>query len=237
MTGGGASASDELPKVNGDASAGTSSEFSRGDHVHPHDPAKQDLLLSGVNIKTVGGMSLLGEGNIPYPASVTGGEPNIINGIKITDATGEQTVPVDSNKNATIPMKTLNGQTLYGTGDVPIQFEHEKLKIGSYEYDGSTEVEIPAHSQYELSDNLVVKTQDWTFDTEANYCDRDIHFKVTAIDAEYGLNTGETQCTATGGAVLGANRSTYISDIDGKDKEMPWCDVVTDCDVSVTKQG
>lgn len=236
LTGGGASASDELPKVNGDASAGTSDEFSRGDHVHPHDPAKQDLLQSGVNIKTVGGMSLLGEGDIPYPTGTSGGEPNIINGIKITD-TEEHIVPVDSNKNATIPMKTLNGQTLYGTGDVPIQFEHEKLIIGDKEYDGSVEVNIPITDAIKRSDVLEQKTQEWEFTTKGTYCTGDIDFKVTAKDAVYSLNLGDTQCSATGGAVLGSNRGTYISEIDSLDREMPWCDVVTDCDVQVNTQG
>lgn len=56
------SATPQMDMGNGSAGVGTS--FSRDDHVHPSDTSKQDTLVSGTNIKTVGGQSLLGAGNI-----------------------------------------------------------------------------------------------------------------------------------------------------------------------------
>lgn len=52
------------PQMDGTASLGTATTYARTDHRHPKDTSKQDLLVSGTNIKTVGGQSLLGSGNI-----------------------------------------------------------------------------------------------------------------------------------------------------------------------------
>lgn len=43
-------ASSQLPLMDGTASAGTGINFSRYDHVHPHDSTKQDVLLAGSGI-------------------------------------------------------------------------------------------------------------------------------------------------------------------------------------------
>lgn len=55
------------PQMDGTASQGSATTYSRSDHVHPTDTSKQDTLVSGTNIKTVGGTSLLGSGNIAQP--------------------------------------------------------------------------------------------------------------------------------------------------------------------------
>lgn len=74
------------PLMDGTAAAGTSTDYARADHVHPTDTSraaashthaiadvtglqtaldgKQPTLVSGTNIKTVNGTSLLGSGNI-----------------------------------------------------------------------------------------------------------------------------------------------------------------------------
>ena len=52
------------PLMDGTAAVGGSAKYAREDHVHPSDTSKQDTLVSGTNIKTVGGQSLLGSGNI-----------------------------------------------------------------------------------------------------------------------------------------------------------------------------
>ena len=52
------------PQMDGTASLGTATTYARTDHRHPKDTSKQDTLVSGTNIKTVGGQSLLGSGNI-----------------------------------------------------------------------------------------------------------------------------------------------------------------------------
>lgn len=48
------SLSDSLPLVDGVASAGTENEASRGDHRHPSDTTKQDVLVPGENIDITG---------------------------------------------------------------------------------------------------------------------------------------------------------------------------------------
>lgn len=43
--------SDDLPLMDGDASAGTSRKFSRGDHRHPHDSEKMDYMSAITNLE------------------------------------------------------------------------------------------------------------------------------------------------------------------------------------------
>lgn len=59
------------PLMDGTAAVGTATAYAREDHRHPSDTAKQDALVSGTNIKTVNGQSLLGSGNLA--AIPTGG--------------------------------------------------------------------------------------------------------------------------------------------------------------------
>lgn len=43
--------SDELPLMDGEASAGTSRKFSRDDHRHPHDSEKMDYMSAISNME------------------------------------------------------------------------------------------------------------------------------------------------------------------------------------------
>lgn len=61
----------QLPLMDGVAAVGSAVAYAHEDHVHPSDTAKQDTLVSGTNIKTVNGQSLLGSGNLA--AIPTGG--------------------------------------------------------------------------------------------------------------------------------------------------------------------
>jgi hypothetical protein len=67
----------------------------------------QETLVSGTNIKTINGNSVLGGGNI----SIQGGDANVIESITFNGGS----VPVDSNKNAAItytaPVTSVNGNT------------------------------------------------------------------------------------------------------------------------------
>ena len=58
------SASSTTPAMDGTAAVGTATTYARADHVHPTDTSRQATLVSGTNIKTVNGNSLLGSGNI-----------------------------------------------------------------------------------------------------------------------------------------------------------------------------
>ena len=59
------------PLMDGTAAVGTAHSYAREDHVHPSDTSRQPTLVSGTNIKTVNGQSLLGSGNLA--AIPTGG--------------------------------------------------------------------------------------------------------------------------------------------------------------------
>lgn len=54
----------EAPLMDGAAAVGTSIKYAREDHVHPYDTSRQETLVSGINIKTVNGNSLLGSGDL-----------------------------------------------------------------------------------------------------------------------------------------------------------------------------
>lgn len=58
-------ASTTAPLMDGTASYGSGTSYARSNHVHPTDTSRQATLVSGTNIKTVGGTSLLGSGDIP----------------------------------------------------------------------------------------------------------------------------------------------------------------------------
>ena len=55
------------PLMDGIGAVGTSPKYAREDHVHPSDTSRQETLVSGTNIKTVNGNSLLGSGDLTTP--------------------------------------------------------------------------------------------------------------------------------------------------------------------------
>lgn len=63
----------QVPFMDGTGAVGVSAKYAREDHRHPSDTSKQDVLVSGTNIKTVNGNSLLGSGDIPISG---GGTPS-----------------------------------------------------------------------------------------------------------------------------------------------------------------
>ncbi len=65
--------------MDGTAATGTEMAFARGDHIHPTDTSRQATLVSGTNIKTVMGESVLGSGNIALPTAST----STLGGVKI----------------------------------------------------------------------------------------------------------------------------------------------------------
>ena len=67
--GGGPEPSSTTPAMVGTAAVGTATTYARADHVHPTDTSRQETLVSGTNIKTINGESILGSGDL----SVGGG--------------------------------------------------------------------------------------------------------------------------------------------------------------------
>lgn len=61
-------ASSTMPLMDGNASAGSGTTYARGNHRHPTDTTRQEALVSGTNIKTVNGESLLGSGDVTVTA-------------------------------------------------------------------------------------------------------------------------------------------------------------------------
>lgn len=57
------------PLMDGYGAVGTSTKWAKEDHVHPTDTSRQPKLVSGNNIKTIHGKSIVGSGNITLSAS------------------------------------------------------------------------------------------------------------------------------------------------------------------------
>lgn len=91
----------QSPHMDGTVAVGTLTTYARADHVHPTDTSRQETLVSGTNIKTINGTSLLGSGNI----SITG----LVNGILAVSAGGTGQT---GRSDGTITRNTTNCSTL-----------------------------------------------------------------------------------------------------------------------------
>lgn len=78
--------------------------------------AKQDELVSAVNIKTINGNSILGSGNMDVSGGGGGGQANVIESISVNSVAQA----VDANKNVDLQFKTVNNNSLSGTGNISI---------------------------------------------------------------------------------------------------------------------
>lgn len=114
-------ASTTTPKMNGTATVGTETAYAKGDHVHPTDTSRQETLVSGTNIKTINGESILGSGDIstPAPPSASSTTPSMDGtaavGTATTYARADHVHPTDTSL---VPKSsTKNGQTTQVTND------------------------------------------------------------------------------------------------------------------------
>ena len=92
---------------------------------------KQDTLVSGTNIKTVGGYSLLGSGNVSFPTVPSASSTTPLmdgtasSGNETSYARGNHRHPTDTSRQETLVsgtnIKTVNGNSLLGSGDITIQ--------------------------------------------------------------------------------------------------------------------
>lgn len=60
----------QLPDMDGTASSGNGTNYARGNHRHPTDTSRQETLVSGTNIKTINGDSILGSGDLTISGTV-----------------------------------------------------------------------------------------------------------------------------------------------------------------------
>lgn len=116
-------------KMNG-ASKGTSGVVDLGTVITSHQDisGKQDKLVSGTNIKTINGASILGSGNITIEGGSGGVSQEAFDSLVNTvdnmdadvaqltnDVQGKQDILVSGEN-----IKTINGQSLIGEGDITI---------------------------------------------------------------------------------------------------------------------
>ena len=113
------SAYDNAPLMDNIASAGISNLYARGDHVHPKDTSKQDVLVSGTNIKTINNTSLLGNGDISVQAVLVSGSN--IKTINNNSVLGEGDITLQDVLVSGTNIKTINNISVLGSGDISVQ--------------------------------------------------------------------------------------------------------------------
>lgn len=84
------------------------------------DCKKQDVLVSGQNIRTINGLSLLGEGNVEITFESAGVQPLLVSGENIKKVGGADILGAGN-----IDFKQINGEDIVGTGN--IEFPTAKL--------------------------------------------------------------------------------------------------------------
>ncbi|MCI4436703.1 MAG: hypothetical protein JHC33_07855 [Ignisphaera sp.] len=114
--------SSTTPSMDGVATIGTATTVALADHIHPKDTSKQDTLVSGTNIKTINGSSLLGSGNISISGSGGASAPTDItvnipssrysSNISITDASATTTSRILAFPNGFTSNGLLGGDEL-----------------------------------------------------------------------------------------------------------------------------
>ena len=107
------------PLMDGTASVGSSIKYAREDHKHPSDTAKQDLLVSGTNIKELNGYSLLGSGNLTVQETLVSGTN--IKTINNEDILGSGDIAVQETLVSGTNIKTINSESLLGSTDIAVQ--------------------------------------------------------------------------------------------------------------------
>lgn len=164
---------------------------------------KQDILVSGTNIKTINNQSILGEGNI----EITGGEVDLTNYYTKTEADGKFATITEINEQAADisalqtamdgkqdtlvsgdNIKTINSESILGTGDIQINGVSEEqaqeiAKIPTLE----TEIAQKANA----SDVPTVQTKQ-TGGTDKNYIYSDYTNKNKVVFSKFNFVAYET---------------------------------------------
>lgn len=124
--GSGPEPSSTAPAMDGTAAVGTTTTYARADHVHPTDTSRQAALVSGTNIKTVNGNSLLGSGDLDVGGDVS--------------MTEEE---VDAAVRAAWPVYTItNNASSYATVDMTSAGEYETVTVTVTSLSGIQQVNV-----------------------------------------------------------------------------------------------
>lgn len=195
------------PVMDGTASPGSSANYSRGDHRHPTDTSRQATLVSGTNIKTVNGNSLLGSGNVAIATSFYGtcstAAGTAAKVVTLSDATGwslkvgvivgVKFTATNTASNPTINVNSSGAKSIYFNSAVITTANLNKAgyanRIEYYMYDGTYWVWI-----------------NWSTDDNTTYSSMTV--------AEYQAGTGTTARLITPQRLLGAinyHRPIYVT--------------------------
>lgn len=179
-------------KMNGEVK-GTSGEVDLGTVITEHQDisGKQDVLVSGENIKTINGVSILGEGDITIEG---GGES--YDDTELRNLISEKQDALVSGQN----IKTINGSSLLGSGNIVIAGE------GGVSYD-DTELRNLISNKVDKVEGKALSTNDFTdadktkLDSLENYDDTNV---VSLIrDKQDKLVSGTNIKTINGTSILG----------------------------------
>lgn len=121
------SPSSSTPLMDGTGAAGTSTDYARADHVHPSDNTKQDLLVSGTDIQTINGSTILTSGDLQLQTPLTASSDNPLMDGTATPGTSlaysrkDHVHPSDTSKVNSADLKTINSTSLIGAGNLNLQ--------------------------------------------------------------------------------------------------------------------
>ena len=124
---------DQAPQMDGEASAGVSDEYARGDHRHPTDETRQAVVGDLAAIRSGAAAGATAVQPAALSAYRTAAAQDAIDGAQDTEIAAKYTKPATG-----IPASDL------ASGVLPTALPNpETLHIGAVEYDGSTEEYVP----------------------------------------------------------------------------------------------
>lgn len=197
------------------------------------DNSKQDVLVSGLNIKTINGESLLGKGNIAITLTGEGGDIDLSNyattsdlALKLDKSVYEADKPTFATKTelnskqdtlvSGTNIKTINGQSLLGNGNIEI--ESEEVDLSNYYTKTEVDGKIPT-----VPTNVSAFTNDAGYITNAALSDyahtSDLDDYLTKSEAsstyatESSVNSLETSVTAINQNITNLQES--VTNIEG----------------------
>lgn len=162
--GGSVTPADQTPLMDGAGAVGTSPKYAREDHVHPSDTSKQDTLVSGTNIKTINGVSVLGNGDIATPNTMR--DPATQNplmdgtaavGASMKYAREDHVHPTDTSRQEAlvsgVNIKTINGIPVLGSGNIDTPDNYIKHLLDSSNATGLRQISsAPEDASYTVGD-------------------------------------------------------------------------------------
>lgn len=174
--------------------------------------AKQDVLVSGTNIKTVNGGTLLGSGNVQVQATLVSGTN--IKTINSTSLLGSGDVAVQATLVSGTNIKTINGTSLLGSGNLTVG---GGITIGSTAITSGTSTRV----LFEGSGNVVSEDAAFVFNATnrwlTNYGKGNVSSNTSFGDSAManGTVTGTNNVTLgrqAGYQITSGSNNTFVGD-------------------------